>query len=283
MEDKSASQIDIASISSAATPPPGLLLAGHFSEQPGYHVRRAAGTRDWLITYTCAGEGRYLHAAGARICRAGDLLLLAPGAPHDYAAAAGAQPWDFYWAHFTPRTAWAPWLRLPEAGPGLHALSIADLDIRQRMIQACERMLRDSRGLGLLQQELALNALEELLILAAQQHMPAGARQLDQRVERVLRRMSEDFSARLSIADLAGMVALSPSRLAHLFKAQVGEPIAELHTKLRLRQAARLLELTSRSVGEIAQDVGFQSPFAFSRQFKVYYGVSPTAYRKRFA
>jgi AraC family transcriptional regulator of arabinose operon len=269
-------------IGDTAAPPPGILVAGHVAEPPSYHVRRAAGTRDWLITYTRGGVGRYQHADGARLCRPGDVMLLPPGVPHDYATAPGAPVWDFYWAHFTPRAAWTPWLLLPEAGPGLLALTIDDAAAQQRMDQAFERLLRDSHGLGAFQEELALNALEELLILVARHGALAQAHRLDQRVELVLRRLAEDFSAPLPIAELAELVALSPSRLAHLFKAQVGEPVAELRMKLRLRQAARLLEFTSRSVGDIAQDVGFQSPFYFSRQFKAYYGVSPAAYRKRF-
>ena len=91
--------------------------------------------------------------------------------------------------------------------------------------------------------------------------------------------LAEHLAAPQSIAGLAGVAGLSPSRFAHRFKADTGDsPIAYL-TKLRLRQAARLLELRGRSVGEAARDVGFDSPFYFSRQFKKQYGVSPREYQ----
>ena len=50
--------------------------------------------------------------------------------------------------------------------------------------------------------------------------------------------------------------------------------------KLRMRHAARLLEITPRQVTDIARDVGFKSLFQFSRQFSRWYDRSPTSYRQ---
>ncbi|MBC8074887.1 MAG: helix-turn-helix transcriptional regulator, partial [Chloroflexales bacterium] len=85
----------------------------------------------------------------------------------------------------------------------------------------------------------------------------------------------------VNVAALAREIGLSPSRLSHLFKQQVGSSIVETALALRLRQAARLLAFTQHPVATIAHEAGFQSAFYFSRQFKAYYGQSPSAYRKR--
>jgi len=42
-----------------------------------------------------------------------------------------------------------------------------------------------------------------------------------------------------------------------------------------------MLELTSRPINEIADDVGFDSAYYFTRRFTERFGVSPTAYRKQ--
>ncbi|MCS7221469.1 MAG: helix-turn-helix domain-containing protein [Anaerolineae bacterium] len=261
------------------SPPPGILVSGHFREPFGYHVRRPAGTRDWLVTYTLAGEGRFRLGGLTYPCVAGDLIILAPGVPHDYATARPGEIWEFFWAHFLPRPHWMRWLRLPELAPGLYSLSIGDQMTQRRICRAFERLLQDNQGLGTLREELAANALEEIILLVAQYHFRMASRALDPRVEAVLHQLSQRFSEPLTVSNLASLVSLSPSRLSHLFKEQVGDSIMEMLRKLRLRQAARLLEFTSRQVSEIAQDVGFRSPFYFSRQFKAYYGMSPTAYR----
>jgi len=76
-------------------------------------------------------------------------------------------------------------------------------------------------------------------------------------------------------------VFLSPSRLAHLFKAETGQTITEALRQIRLRQAARLLRHSGRSVQEIAAEVGFHCPFHFSRRFRQAFGVGPREYRRQ--
>jgi AraC family transcriptional regulator of arabinose operon len=257
-------------------PPSGTLIAGRYARAADYRVRRPCGTHDWLITVTHAGAGRYRHAAAACECHAGDVVVLAPGTPHDYATA--DDRWEFSWAHFTPRPGWSAWLSLPATAPGLHHQHSSG-SAWQRIEGASARLVHDSQRGGVLHEELALNALEELLILLSR-HAAQADRQLDPRVAATLERLSTSLAGPLSVAALASAVATSPSRLAHLFRAQIGEPITRMHLKLRLRHAARLLELTPRSVDEIAGEVGFASAFYFTRQFRAWYGQSPTAYRR---
>lgn len=261
-------------------PPPGVLVANRFVQPQSYRVLRPAGTRDWLLTYTLAGEGCYRLAGQPLICRAGDVVLLEPGTAHDYATHSSHEPWIFYWAHFWPREPWAPWLHWGEMAPGLRLLTLTDEALRTRAAGCCERLLTDSHGANPWQMELALNALEEMLILCAQQAAQLRIPLRDQRVEQVLRYLEQHFHEEIAVRDLAQLVALSPSRLAHLFKAQTGQALLETLLAIRLRQAARLLIFTALGVEEVARQAGFQSAFYFSRQFKRHYGVSPSTYRQ---
>ena len=267
--------------SSAITPapPPGVLVADRFTQSSTYHVLRPAGTRDWLLTYTVVGEGCYRLAGQTLTCRAGDVVVLEPGTPHDYATHAQSASWSFYWVHFWPRERWAPWLQWGEQVRGLRILALADGALRQRVAGCWERLLADSHGSNSWQMELALNALEELLILLAQQYARIRTPLRDQRVETVLRYLEQHFHEEVAVPQLAQLVALSPSRLAHLFKAQTGQSLIGALLDIRLRQAARLLLFTALGIEEVAQQVGFQSAFYFSRQFKQHYGLSPSAYR----
>ena len=52
-------------------------------------------------------------------------------------------------------------------------------------------------------------------------------------------------------------------------------------TGWRLALAADLLLEPDATVGAVARQVGYGSPFAFSTAFKRVYGVSPRAYRDR--
>ena len=261
-------------------PPPGRLLAGYFLEHYGYHVRRSHGTRDWLLTLTLSGEGCYRLGNCTHLCHRGSIVLLPPGTPHDYSAARGKAGWEFLWVHFTPRADWMDWLKWPDSTT-LNALAIADTTEYARLCQAFRNLVQDNRNVDLFHDELADNALAEILILLTSHHIQANAQQFDPRVVYILRRLSNEFDQDISVAELAQSVSMSPSRLAHLFTAQTGESLMRARMKLRMRHAARLLEITSRQVSDIAKDVGFNSLFQFSRQFSRWHDLSPTAYRRR--
>ena len=264
-------------------PLPGVLVADHFVQAYGYATYRLHGTRDWLLTYTLEGMGRYVLAGQHYDCRPGDIVILPPGSPHDYRTVQNDIHWRFYWVHFLPRPTWLAWLRLDERIPGMSVQSIADEMTRQRIETAFVRLVRDNAAASVLtniwQKELAENALEEVLLLTAQQRANASIEPLDLRVHRVLQHITEHLHEPLRVDRLAQLVQLSPSRLSHLFKHQTGTSIIETVLSLRLRRAARLLQFSSLSVQQVAAEVGFQSAFYFSRQFKLYYGLSPSNYR----
>ena len=52
-------------------------------------------------------------------------------------------------------------------------------------------------------------------------------------------------------------------------------------TDIRLNQAKELLISSSLNVGEIAAIVGYENALYFSRVFRKYAGLSPSAYRSR--
>jgi AraC-like DNA-binding protein len=86
----------------------------------------------------------------------------------------------------------------------------------------------------------------------------------------------------LDVDDLARAAGLSRAHFSREFRRTFGEsPHAYLLTR-RLERAAVLLRSTDRSVIEICLSVGLQSVGSFTTSFTDTYGVSPTAYRRRF-
>lgn len=262
-------------------PPIGILVANHFRASYGYHVRRPAGTRDWLLTFTLHGVGCYRLADQLYLCQAGDLMLLEPGSVHDYATLDQTQPWEFYWAHFLPRPHWVEWMQMPARTAGLRGLTVKEPALRQRIQQTFTRLLQDLHTPTRFHADLAANALEEILLCVRLHDAHTQTQTLDARVDAVLKHLNTHYREAVTIQTLAQQVALSSSHLAHLFKAQVGHSIIDTLLAIRLHQTERLLKYTSLHIGEVAQEVGFQSASYFSRQFKARYGLSPEAYRRQ--
>ncbi|HLZ57296.1 MAG TPA: helix-turn-helix domain-containing protein [Ktedonosporobacter sp.] len=264
--------------------PADVLVTGHFKERYGYKVYRSYGSGNWLVTHTQAGQGLYRQPGLEVRTQPGDIVLLQPGALHDYSVPPDGY-WEFHWAHFHPKIEWLSWLHLPEMGQGLFRINIAAPEVRERIGQTFLNMHKDvgfldspDAGATILR-ELALNSLEEVLLLAVRERAQESQVRLDERVQRVLNRMTQDIAAEHSLETLAKEVAISPSRLSHLFKQEVGDSVTNKLLTLRLNTAARLLEFTSYSITTIADKVGFHSAFYFSRQFRQRFGVNPRGYR----
>ena len=109
------------------------MLSGRYHVSPGYFARRDHGARDWLLIATISGAGRFRYEGGELIARAGDLVLLRPGAPHDYSCVADDR-WELLWTHFEPRPAWYELLSWPEFAPGMMLLSLREPIMRQKIL-----------------------------------------------------------------------------------------------------------------------------------------------------
>jgi AraC family transcriptional regulator, arabinose operon regulatory protein len=261
-------------------PPPGRLYADFFVRHQDYHVERRRGARDWLLSYTTAGRGCYRGDGVDVRCETGDVVLLPPDIPHDYKTDPAAVEWHFFWAHFSPLPGWQLWLDWATRSAFKPAHAVVAADQRERVQQAFARCVADSAEPGAYADALAHLSLAEVLVLIARQASQPQVNKPDPRIALVLQRIASDLDQPLNVAMLAREISLSPSRLAHLFKEQTGEPLIEARQKMRLRHAARLLTLGNDTIGEIAQASGF-TLYQFSRQFKRWYGVSPSLFRQQ--
>lgn len=271
-------------------PPASRLVTGHFHSGADYRVIRRQGVGSWYLVYTAAGSGRVRVGADSLEVRRGDLVLVRPGTEHDYGTV--GTHWENWWAHFQPRRDWHDWWSLPEAMPGVAHVRLGRPSETDRVLSALTRLHLDAQRAGLsptdgtyvrvldqsLAVQLALNAIEEVLLIATAS-LRQDTRPLDPRVRLVLDAITTDPSRPYTLAMLARMTQMSVSRLAHLFKEQVGDSIMNVVVGLRLQRATELLVATDLSVSQVAQSVGFESPHYFSRQFGQRFGQSPTRYR----
>ncbi len=65
-----------------------------------------------------------------------------------------------------------------------------------------------------------------------------------------------------------------------LFTSKNGESIKSFINRIKLQKSAEYLFYSSKSIFEIAIEVGYESTSSFSKMFKKTYGVSPSEYRK---
>ena len=101
----------------------------------------------------------------------------------------------------------------------------------------------------------------------------------DRRVAVAIKALLDDVHRSLEVTQLARRVNLSPSRLRHLFKQELGMSILEFRKKQRFERARLLLVTTFQSVKEVAAEIEAGDESHFVRDFKRAFGESPTSYR----
>jgi len=107
----------------------------------------------------------------------------------------------------------------------------------------------------------------------------AGVRDLE--VGKALALLHRRAAHPWTIASLANEVGISRSVLAERFRCYFSEtPIAYL-TGWRLQLGAQMLKSTSRSVMEVAAEVGYESEASFNRAFKRQFGLPPARFRRQ--
>lgn len=102
---------------------------------------------------------------------------------------------------------------------------------------------------------------------------------MDRRIKRVLSLLDQQYKTPPSVEQLADAVGLSASRLAHLFREEVGRSIQGYVVERRLQMAAMLIVQTDERISQIAYSVGFGDVSNFNHSFKRRFGMSPRQYR----
>ncbi|MEV5608282.1 helix-turn-helix domain-containing protein [Streptomyces sp. NPDC052225] len=279
-------------VPAADSPPAGLVTVARFDERPGYRVERPDGSRSALLLWTTGGAGEVWQGAVHRVLEPGTLAVLGPDVPQRYRIASGAGHWTLWWAHCRLRPLWTRRLRDHHLGDGVQVTGTLSAAVRDRITAAFREAHADASypvapGPGPhparvavarteTARELALGRLEQAVLLATDR--PRGP--LDPRLAHVLDVIAADPGAEHTVASLAATVALSPSRLAHLFSGELGSTPMRTLRDARLAHAAHLLEATGLPVDRVAAASGFASPFHFSRAFRTRYGMPPATYRR---
>lgn len=102
---------------------------------------------------------------------------------------------------------------------------------------------------------------------------------MDRRIKRVTSVLDERYKDPPTLQQLADSVGLSTSRLAHLFRDEIGMSIQAYVRERRLLMAAMLLVQTHEQIAQIAYGVGFGDVSNFNHAFKRRFGMSPRQYR----
>jgi len=104
---------------------------------------------------------------------------------------------------------------------------------------------------------------------------------LHQPLSKALDFIEAHYAEPLALPTVAKIAGLSASRLAHVFKAQVGMTMTAYLSMVRVKWAELYLKNSRMRITETAFQVGFGNLSHFNHVFRATTGLSPTEYRRQ--
>ncbi|CAK7192369.1 Arabinose operon regulatory protein [Commensalibacter sp. Nvir] len=247
-----------------------------------FFVDRPEGMQGYIINLTRSGEGEVYYKDQSFVCHKGDYLIFPPGESHYYGRRANSEQWHHYWVYFRPRALWTNWLVWPNK-IGKIGYFCPKRDLTEKLEKLFIKIVDIAQSSDMYSELLGMNLLESFLIRRMRSLSKLNEKNYDYRVVLACNYITENFN-KLSqddsfINQVSHYVHLSPSRISHLFKENMGVSISVWREDQRMNRAKFLLQTTPLSICQIAQELGYKDQFYFSRVFKNKIGLSPKKFR----
>lgn len=90
-----------------------------------------------------------------------------------------------------------------------------------------------------------------------------------------------NYTNNITMQQVADHVGLTPNYFCSKFHKEIGQSFKQYLKGLQLNHAATLLRVSDTSVSNVCEETGINSLAHFLRDFKAFYGMTPSQYRKK--
>lgn len=214
----------------------------------------------------------------------GDLYVFSPQDLHEFTNTPGMRFYNVMFADslFTAEEAE---LLLPIfRWHGKISLPCAVFDrVDHLLAELCAELDGERPGCTVAAKSLFLRFLVELLRLPKEEDAGENDGSDPLQASRLLAFVAEHYREKLTLKDLARREGGSPEYVGRRFKSLTGITFSNYLIQYRIDLACAMLENGAESISQIAAGLGFFDTAHFDKCFRKILGVSPAAYRRRFA
>lgn len=252
------------------------VTTGFFPEAKNHFIQRKKPLDEAILIYCQSGRGWIqIHDGKREYVEPHHFAIIPPGVPHTYSADEHS-PWSIHWTHVRGDEVEA-FIDLLNISANSHVLPLGPGQFDPSPFQLIHDTLAADYTVGSL-----LSASVQIRLIVSQLHniqTKQNNARGDDPIEKSIRWMREQLHARIELPEFARKAGLSIAQYSAAFRKKTGYPPVEFYLRLKVQHACRLLDSTTLRIGEIANDLGYEDAFYFSRLFSRIMGKSPRAYR----
>lgn len=256
-----------------------LVSIGHEQRfDPGYSWHGLRRSEDaCLFQYTLGGFGEIKFGGTTYPLRKGQAFFVRIPGDHHYYLPAYSDGWEFFWIMVAGELANRIAAQVLEQYGIIHSFT-PDARVIKMLAGGYELAKGEHIRDGLQASMIAYEFTFELLRSIKGLHGTANTR--TKRIREAMTFIDQHFGDPISVDDIAERSGLSKYHFMHRFREQTGYTPVQYLTKVRIENAARLLQLSDRTIDEIAHQVGYANGNYFCKIFRKYVGCSPGTFRK---
>ena len=246
------------------------------------HSFGPAARNHYLFHYVISGTGKLLadKSPGNTVeyqIKSGQGLMLFPHQVSTYFAD-HELPWEYVWIEFDGLRAKEA-IEIAGLRPDSPVYRASSKDLRNDMMSEMLYIVQHSNEAPLHLIGHLYLFLDYLMRSANSVRMNQGGKLRDFYIKEALTFIEQNFQNDISIEDIADSCGLNRSYFGKIFHDSIGKSPQEFLINYRMTKAAELLKLTSLSIADIGNAVGYPNQLHFSRAFKKIYGISPRNWR----
>lgn len=250
---------------------------GYFPNGKNHFRERIDGCQEHILIYCVEGLGWIEVNGQTQLLSKNKYSIIPKNTPHSYGANPN-NPWTIYWVHFNGERAdsFVYPLEYPRELASSNNSRFLD------RIQLFEEIYWNLDA-GYTNQNMEFSSILFMHLLGSFKYLSQfrKIKEIQEKdvISKAIMYMKTNLDKKINLPQIATYCKVSVSHFSLLFKRQTSYSPIEYLIFLRMQKACNLLEFSSFSIKKIAENIGYDDAYYFSRIFKNEMGKSPTLYR----